>query len=177
MAMTMEQMTDAFKTLMQQQATLNEMISDLVKVQAQAITSQGGGGGVKGKPWHDLELYRNVKLFAGEQKEWEEYNCKLRGQIAAHNAVAAEVLDYVESTMSEGELEQDIVMVEVAGEEVDLDTLQDINKQIYNILLNLTTAEANAVVRRCKGRNGLLAWKRLCTRPTLTTTKCLDRNH
>ena len=89
--MTMEQMTDAFKTLMQQQATLNEMISDKVKAQAQAITSQGGGGGVKGKPWHDLELYRNVKPFTGEQKEWEEYNGKLRGHIAAHNAVAAEV--------------------------------------------------------------------------------------
>ena len=60
MAMKMGQMTDAFKTLMQQQATLNEMISDLVKVQAQSITSQGGGGGVKGKPWQKFELYRNV---------------------------------------------------------------------------------------------------------------------
>ena len=33
---------------------------------------------------------------------------------------------------------------------------------MHNLLLNLTTGEANAVVRRCRGRHGLLAWKKLC---------------
>ena len=147
MAMTVEQMAEAFRTLMQQQASLNEMIGNLVKVQAQAISEKGNGGGDKGKPWHSLELYRNVKPFTGEQKEWEEFNGKLRGQVAAHNAVAAAILDYVEAKMSEGELEegQDLVTVEVAGQDVDPDTLKEVNNKIYNILLNLTTAEANAV--------------------------------
>ena len=38
-----------------------------------------------------------------------------------------------------------------------------IRTKLHNLLLILATGEANTVVERCRGRHGLLAWKRLCT--------------
>ena len=42
------------------------------------------------------------------------------------------------------------------------EVLQQTSMKLYNVLLSITTGEANAVVRRCRG-NGLWAWKKLCT--------------
>jgi hypothetical protein len=163
MSVTIEQMAEALKHMMTQQSQLNEMIANLVKVQTEGA-SRTPSQENKGKPWHDLDVYRNVKAFAGDQKDWEEFHGKLKGQIAAKNAIAAEVLDIVEAKMSEAELEVDVFpTVEVAGQEMDDDDLREIRNRMFNILLNLTTGEANAVVRRCRGRCGLLAWKKLCT--------------
>jgi hypothetical protein len=41
--------------------------------------------------------------------------------------------------------------------------IDQIGSKMNNPLLNLTTSEANAVVRRCRGKQGLLAWKKFCT--------------
>ena len=35
--------------------------------------------------------------------------------------------------------------------------------KLHNLLIGLTTGEANAIVRRCRDAHGLLAWKRLCS--------------
>ena len=164
MAVTAEQMAEALKHMMTQQATLNDMIANLVKIQTDNANNATKVGTVeKGKPWYDLDVYRNIKPFSGDQKDWEEFHGKMKGQIAAKNGIAAEVLDYVEAKMSEAELEGDMFEVKVADQEMDDDDLRECRNKMFNILLNLTTGEANAVVRRCQGRCGLLAWKRLCT--------------
>ena len=162
MAVTAEQMAEALTHLMTQQTVLNDMIANLVKVQtanaANIMTKEKNG-----KQWYDLEIYRNIKTFSGDQKDWEEFHGKMKGQIAAKNGIAAEVLDYVEAKMSEAELDSDGFKVMVAGQEMVDDDLRKVRNRMFNVLLNLTTGEANAVVRRCQGRCGLLAWKKLCT--------------
>ncbi len=40
--------------------------------------------------------------------------------------------------------------------------MKEIGYKLHNLLLNITTGEAHAVVRRCRGRHGLLAWKNQC---------------
>ena len=123
-----------------------------------------GGGGGRSKKWDSLDLFRNVKQFTGSSEEWMEFSFKLRGQVGAMNTEAAQILDYVETKMTEEELEgaPDDWEVELDEEMVKTDVLKDTSQKMYNILLNVTTGEANTVVRRCVGRNGLLAWKRLC---------------
>ena len=37
---------------------------------------------------------------------------------------------------------------------------REISVKLHNVLLSLTTGEANAAIRRCRG-NGLWAWKKL----------------
>ena len=111
---TVEQMAEALKHMMAQQSALNDMIANLVKVQT-ANAASVGTTEKGGKPWHDLDIYRNIKSFAGDQKDWEEFHGKLKGQIAAKNGIAAEVLDYVEAKMSEAELETDVFRGEGFG--------------------------------------------------------------
>ena len=99
------------------------MITQLVKFQTDNATKVGTVE--KGKPWYDLDVYRNVKPFSGDQKDWEEFHGKMKGQIAAKNGIAAEVLDYVEAKMSEAELESDVFEVKVADQEMDDDDLRE----------------------------------------------------
>ena len=162
-AVTAEQMAEAITHMMSQQTKLNDMITNLVKMQTTSAERTPTAGRSGGKPWYDLDVYRNIKAFSGDQKEWEEFHGKLKGQVGATNGIAAEVLDYVEAKMSEAELDTDEMVIKVTDKEMDEDELREIRNKMFNILLNLTTGEANAVVRRCKGRCGLLAWKRLCT--------------
>ena len=162
MAATAEQMAEALTHMMSQQQALNDMIANLVKLHTANAANTTVTTGF-GKQWYDLDVYRNIKTFSGDQKDWEEFHGKMKGQIAAKNGIAAEVLDFVEAKMSEAELNSDVFKVMVAGQEMDDDDLREVRNRMFNVLLNLTTGEANAVVRRCQGRCGLLAWKKLCT--------------
>ena len=63
--MTAEQFAQAFQALVQQQSALQTMITEFVQAQAQG--NQGTTGDKK--PWHSLDLYRNIKPFTGEQKD------------------------------------------------------------------------------------------------------------
>ena len=57
----------------------------------------------------------------------------------------------------------------------------DISAKYHHLLGNLTTAEAHAVVRRSRGENGLLAWKRLTANSNPKTLasglKCINAAH
>ena len=48
----------------------------------------------------------------------------------------------------------------MAIENCDKEVAQHISFKLHSVLVSLTTREANAVVRRCRG-NGLWAWKKL----------------
>lgn len=115
------------------------------------------------RTWNDMMNFKNVRMFTGELKEREEFAEKFKGQVAAGNVKVAEVLDFVEAKMAEDELEEDDYATMVDVGDMDEDKVTEVGHKIHNLLLNLTTGEANAVVRRCRGRNGLLAWKKLCT--------------
>ena len=57
----------------------------------------------------------------------------------------------------------------------------DISAKLHHLLGNLTTAEAHAVVRRSRGENGLLAWRRLTANSNPKTLasglKCINAAH
>ena len=50
--------------------------------------------------------------------------------------------------------------IQIADEEGSEENIGIFSSKLHNLLLSLTTKEANAVVRRCRG-NGLWAWKRM----------------
>ena len=48
----------------------------------------------------------------------------------------------------------------VKDDQCPVEAAQGISVKLHNVLLSLTTGEANAAIRRCRG-NGLWAWKKL----------------
>ena len=135
-----------------------EQVTKLVEVQAENQRN----GSTKRVIWDAMDKYKNIKTFAGDSKEWDEFATKFRSQVGAGDRKVAEILDVVETEMSEAQMEE-ADWVHLADEECDEEKVKEITEKLHNVLLSLTTGEANAVVRRCRGRNGLLAWKRLCT--------------
>ena len=105
-----------------------------------------------------MNKFKNIKLFAGEQKEWEEFQVKFRSQVAAGYAKGVEIMEEVEMKSEQTAEESD--WTQYGDEEATEDMIDEFSKKVYNVLLSLTTREANAVVRRCRG-NGLWAWKKL----------------
>ena len=71
-------------------------------------------------------------------------------------------MDHVEARMAEDELEIDDFAEFVLIDGVEEKEVKETANKMYNLLLTLTTAEANAMVRRCQGRNDILAWRNLC---------------
>ena len=117
------------------------------------------------KGWDNTEKFKNIKPFAGEAKEWEEFATKFRSQAGANDPVVMGILVLVENELKESDLEElkdpNDYMV-IATDTYTDEVLQQTSMKLYNVLLSITTGEANAVVRRCRG-NGLWAWKKLCT--------------
>ncbi len=70
----------------------------------------------------------------------------------------------METKVAEVQLEEDDFeqWIEVEGREDD--RVKEIGRKLHNLLLNLTTGEANAVVKRCRGTHGLWHGKG-CARP------------
>ena len=78
--------------------------------------------------------------------------------------LAASVLDVVETKVGGTDLEEDDCDTHVAEDDTcSGDQIHENQHEIAQLLLNLTTDEANPAVRRCWERHGPLAWKRLCT--------------
>ena len=98
---------------------------------------------------------------SGKADEWEEWYGKVKGQIKSGSADAFDVVGIVENKLAEKDLEQDDYAVQVVDEV--LISNEEISYRLHDLLINITTGDANAVVRRCRQENGLLAWKRLCT--------------
>ena len=107
--------------------------------------------------WDTMNNFKNFKLFSGDSKECHEFSPKFRSKVAAGDGGVAELMEEVETKMMEAQVEEkdwDTVAVEIR----DKEAVQDISVKLHNVLLSLTTGEACAVVRRCRG-NGLWAWK------------------
>ena len=145
-----------------------EQMVEALKFMAEQITiltqnSLNKDDRAKSKNWDEIGRYKNVKVFGGDPKEWEEFWTKFKSQVSAGSPKVAEMLDEVEAKLSELELEEEGFEEKLTDFPLDEDEVREIGHMLHNLLLSLTTGEANAVVRRCRGRHGLLAWKRLCT--------------
>ena len=151
---TMEQLIEPVKFMVERQAELGTLLSQQHQHQTTNMELQKGG-----KEWDNISIYRSVKPFCGNPKDWEEFSEKLKSQVAAGDMLAASVLDVVETQVSETNLQEDGYYVYVAEDDTcSEDQIIKISTKLHNL-----PGEANAVVRRCRGRHGLLAWKRLCT--------------
>ena len=80
--------------------------------------------------------------------------------MAAANVLVARMLDDVESKIGEAELEADDYVELLMDTVFDGDAVAQVSSKMHNLSLNL--------VRRCRGRHGLLAWKKLCASRRLT---------
>ena len=96
--------------------------------------------------WDTTNNFNNSKLFSGDSKEWDEFSTEFRSQVAAGDGGVAALMEEVETMMMEAQVEKkdwDIVAIDSC----DKEAVQDISVKLHNVLLSLTTGEANAVVR------------------------------
>ncbi len=88
----------------------------------------------------------------------------MKSKISLTSVSVAKLLEHVEAKVAEAELEEDDSATFLADGDMNEVTIDQISSKMPNlILLKLATGEANAVVRRCRGKQRLLAWKKLCT--------------
>ncbi len=66
--------------------------------------------------------------------------------------MAAEVVEHVETRVSEGQLEEDDLEQWIEAEGCEDGRAKEIGHKLHNLLLNLTTGEVDAVVRRWEAR-------------------------
>ena len=146
--------------ILQEVQTLRQMLAQQEQRHAQEIQRlQDKIMTTKTSCWDTMNKFKNFKLFSGDSKEWDEFSTKFRSQVAAGDGGVAELMEEVETKMVEAQVEEKNWHT-VAMENCDKEAVQDISVKLHNVLLILTTGEANAVVRRCRG-NGLWAWKKL----------------
>ena len=131
-----------------------QILTEQVKV----LAERNAGGG--GKKWDKPERYKNLKVYAGDVKEFEEWSVKLRSLVSAGDAKVGQLMKAVEHECSEEELVKNkYSQASLEFDESDSDFILQSAAEMYNFLLNITTGEANAVVWRSLG-SGWLAWKR-----------------
>ena len=144
----------ALEVLTQRNQTLTQEIQVLAEI------ARGGGNG-GGRQWDHVDRYKNLKVFDGNSKDFEEWNVKFRSLINAGNPKVGRLLKAVEHECSEEELaKNEYDQLQPEFDERDLSFVNESSAQMLNLLLNITTGEANSVVRRSLG-SGWLAWKRL----------------
>ena len=149
-------------------------LAEQVKSMAEANQSSGGS---KLEAWDSIAKYKNITLFTGDAKMWDEFSTKFRSQVAAGARGVEELMKSVETEVTEKQAEHQ-EWEDLADGRCTVDQVQEVAVKLYNVLLSITTAEANAVVRRCRG-NGLWAWKRLSTtlnpRTLASGVKCISQ--
>ena len=129
------------------------------QVQAIAERSHGEGSG-RGK-WDYLDRYKNLNVFDGNSKDFEEWSVKFRSLVNAGDVKVGQLLRAVELECSEEALSKnDFDQLQPEFDESDREFITESSAGMFNLLLNTTTGEANSTVRRSLG-SGWLAWKRL----------------
>ena len=140
-----------------------EQIRALVTSMATQAANGGRDGGQGQRGWDNMDRFRDIQLFDGSQKTFEEWAVKIRSVVKAGNVTVGNLLTAVETECSEEVMQEAMDpyrQLAPAFDERDHEFILDTSAKLYSILLSKTTGEANAVVRRTSS-NGLLAWKRL----------------
>jgi hypothetical protein len=146
---------------LQIQALFNAL--QVLTSQVQAMAEQGGGERVTsgGKKWDNLDRYKNLMVFDGNQKNFEEWSIKFRSLVKSGDVKVGRLMEAVEDSCTEERLAMNkFNELEPGWDQSDEMFVSQTSAEMYNVLLNITTGEANAVVRRSLGL-GWLAWKRL----------------
>ena len=127
-----------------------QSLTEQVKLMAEKNT--GGGG----KRWDHLDRYKNLKVYGGDVKEFEEWSVKFRSLVCAGGAKVGQLMKVVEHDCSEDELAKNkYTQASPEFDESDEEFIIQTAAEMYNLLLNITTGEANAVVRRSLGSGWL----------------------
>ena len=135
------------------------MLTQQVQLMAEQGSQRDVGGG--GKSWDHYDRFKNLKIFSGDAKDFEEWSVKLRSLVAAADIKVNKLMNSVEAACTEEQLVKGLYR-ELIPDFTDDDSafIVKTSAEMYHVLLNITTGEANAVVRRSLG-SGWLAWKRL----------------
>ena len=145
---------------MSEAASVFEALRALTE-QVKMMAEKNGGGGGGSKRWDSVEKYKNLKLFEGKQQEFEEWNVKFRSLVSAGDPKVGKLMTAIEKECTEDELANGkFTQLEPVYGSAHEDFIMESSAGMFNILLNITTGEANAVVRRSNGM-GWLAWKRI----------------
>ena len=143
------------------QALFNALAQLTEQVKAMADLNVNRGTASGGKKWDHPDKYKMMHLFDGDQKNFEEWSVKFRSIAKAGDVEVGRLMECVEADCTEEQL-----MINKYNELIpDFDKehepfIVQSGAEMYNLLLSMTTGDANAVVRRSLG-SGWLAWKRL----------------
>ena len=113
------------------------------------------------KPWDHYDRFKNLKIFNGDVKDFEEWSVKFRSLVAAADVKVTKLMKSVEADGTAEELvkgKYNELTPEIGQD--DAEVLVKTSPEMCHVVLNITTGEANEVVRRSLG-SGWLAWKRL----------------
>jgi hypothetical protein len=145
---------------MQMQALMHAL--QILTNQVQAMAEHGGERTTSGgRKWDNLDRYKNLMVFDGNQKNFEEWSIKFRSLVKSGDVKVGRLMEAVEDSCTEEKLSLNkFNELEPGWDQSDEQFISQTSAEMYNVLLNTTTGEANAVVRRSFGM-GWLAWKRL----------------
>ena len=79
------------------------MLTEQVKMMTEAGGNRSGGGG--SQSWDHLDRYKNLKVFDGDVKGFEEWSVKFRSLVSAGDAKVGDLMRAVEAEGTEDELE------------------------------------------------------------------------
>ena len=133
----------SMEQLMNALAIMTENMNKLIETNDKKVKS--------GHNWDAIAKHKNTKPFSGSPSEWEEFAQKFKSQVAAGWSDAAEMLQCVDEDITEASSEKEDWS---KGSLHDNSEFEQVSKKTYNLLMSLTTGEAHASVRRCRG-NGL----------------------
>ena len=130
------------------------MLTQQVQIMAEQGSQRGSGGGGKSSDHYDR--FKNLKIFSGDAKDFEEWSVKLRSLVAAADINVNKLMKSVEAACTEEQLVKGLYK-ELTPDftEGDSDFIVKTSAEMYHVLLNITTGEANAVVRRSLGSGWL----------------------
>ena len=149
-------------TMLQELGATQEQMADAMSANMQWQQQQQAA---RGRPWDDLDRFKMTKPAGGQRSEWEEFYAKATGKIKARSLSTFSIMKYAENKMAGKELESDEYVLMFPGEEgvvTEPEEIEEASARLHRMVMEQTTADANAAVRRCRDENGLLAWKRLC---------------
>ena len=127
---------------------------EVLTMQVQTLAEHSGG---RRKQWDMVDRYKNIKIFDGSLKDYEEFSTKLRSQVAAGDLKVGRLMKAVENECTEDQLARgryDECSPEF--DESDADFIVASSSEMYNLLLNMTTGRRTRWYVGVKGRVGWL---------------------
>ena len=109
------------------------------------------------------KAFERLDRFEGGAKtdNWKEWYYQFSVAASAHNIKHGTLLELVEKMEHDVTITEDI---DLELGEAESEWMHKTKAEIFNVLIQLTTGEANLLVRNVQDRNGYVAWKRLFDR-------------